>query len=70
MTEWININDRKPENNDKILIGTADGSIMIGHYDTKEDLFLYYDPVIDYDYEPCYVTHWMPIPDLSSETEN
>lgn len=65
---WINVNDKLPEKNEKVLLyatyccmrtssGKINPQIYIGYMEHDECF------IIDYDYDIAVnITHWMPLP--------
>jgi hypothetical protein len=65
MTEWIDVNDRLPEKDQKVL--TFDGNNIETGYFTGESDSYYWD-FDTYGAKEGEITYWMPLPDPPAQT--
>ena len=70
MAEWIDVNERLPENHKSVIIFDTDKDMLVGFY--SKELNMWQSELSDYLYEnECRVTHWMPLPEPpKGEVEN
>ena len=65
--EWIDVNDRLPENNSDVLVYDSDyNTVYSANYNSKyfnQTGFWLNEAGGEYQYEFEYVTHWMPLPE-------
>ena len=54
--EWISVQEKLPENNDKVLAFTLSGKYAVARYDQRRRCWIAAGNLT--------VTHWMPLPDV------
>ena len=55
-SKWISVDERLPENNDKVLAFTLSGKYAVARYDQRRQCWIAAGNLT--------VTHWMPLPDV------
>jgi hypothetical protein len=58
MTEWIKCSDKKPKNDETVLVSYKYFAKQLAYYEEETDLFW---PIDRESYVPLQVTHWMPL---------
>lgn len=53
---WISVQEKLPENNDKVLAFTLSGKYAVARYDQRRQCWIAAGNLT--------VTHWMPLPDV------
>ena len=64
VNRWISVNDKLPEQDEKVLVLTKDKDIMTMIY--KEIPFRWYKPKFG-GFDKDYVTHWKPLKESDTE---
>lgn len=54
--KWISVQEKLPENNDKVLAFTLSGKYAVARYDQRRQCWIAAGNLT--------VTHWMPLPDV------
>lgn len=62
MAEWISVEDRMPEDNEKVLAYTKTGGYCVARYSARWNRFRTSGNVT--------ITHWMPLPEPPGEVNN
>lgn len=61
MAEWIDVNERLPENHKSVLIFDSDKDMLVGFY--SEELNMWHSEFSNFVYDgESKVTHWTPLP--------
>lgn len=56
LIKWISVQEKLPENNDKVLAFTLSGKYAVARYDQRRRCWIAAGNLT--------VTHWMPLPDV------
>lgn len=62
MNDWISVEDRLPENNERVLAFCADNCVQDVVWSWSDNCW--YGRTFALTYKEGLVTHWMPLPEL------